>query len=126
MDIADYERTYGIRCYRCCLCPQRDCDNQVCPTGPLKETETVCDFVLYWETPNNTMCKVIEAADGLFGVYECTYQDGILVPKDRIDDIPFMDCFDKAQEHLNMYAADHNWVILTTDRIEKRGGYQNE
>lgn len=111
MDIADYERKYGIRCYRCCMCPQRNCDNQVCPTGPLKKTETVCDFVLYWEIPNNRICKVIESADGTFGTCECTYQEDVLETGNRIDDIPFADCFDKAQEYLNMYASDHGWKI---------------
>lgn len=126
MDIADYERKYGIRCYRCCMCPQRNCDNQVCPTEPLKNTETICDFVLYWENPNHMICKVIEAADGTFGAYECTYQEDVLSPGNRIDDIPLMSCFNKAQEHLNMYAADHNWIVLTADNIGMKEDCCNE
>lgn len=126
MDIADYERKYGIRCYRCCLCPQLDEDNQICPTGPLKERETVCDFVLYWKNPCNMICKVIESADGTFGVYECAYQEDVLMPKNQIYDIPPMNRFDKAQEHLNMYAADHNWIVFTVENIGKKGECRNE
>ena len=37
-----------VRDYRCCMCPQMDMNENICPTGPGKAQETQCDFVVVW------------------------------------------------------------------------------
>lgn len=41
-----------IRDIRCCMCPQINSDNCICPIGPGKSEETPCDFVVVWIVGN--------------------------------------------------------------------------
>lgn len=100
------------RDYRCCMCPQRDSSSVVCPTGPGKIEETVCDFVIIWADKRGWKYKVM---GDLAGTFKGRYQDD-----KHTGDIGWhgmrqmerRDSFDEAQEDLNRYAKEKGWKPL--------------
>lgn len=72
-----------VRDYRCCMCPQVDKAEYICPTGPGKSEETTCDFVVTWTDSRGWK--------------------GMRQMKRRAR-------FDEAQEELNCYAKQKGWI----------------
>lgn len=52
--------------YRCCMCPQREINETICPKGPGKEVERQCDFVVNWKDTKGRKYKVMEDVTGAY------------------------------------------------------------
>lgn len=61
-----------VREYRCCMCPQRETDNLICPSGPGKDHETECDFVVVWTDAKGWIYKVMVDLTGTFRGSYCS------------------------------------------------------
>lgn len=105
-------RDNETRAWRCCMCPQLDSNSFICPTGPGKEEETKCDFVVIWIDSHGWKYKVMDDLDGTFKGH---YQDDKHNENDGWKGMPQMEqreYFDQAQEDLNRYAKQKGWHRL--------------
>lgn len=97
--------------YRCCMCPQRDEENTVCPTGDFKDTETICDFVITWTDKRGWKYKIMKYQSGTFkGHYQDNKHSGC-IGWHGMRQMERREYFDKAQEDLNHYAISKGWKI---------------
>lgn len=62
-----------VRDCRCCMCPQLDSGSIVCPAGPGKHSETVCDFVVSWVDKRGWKYRVMSGISS--ERYKGRYQD---------------------------------------------------
>ncbi len=105
--------------YRCCMCPQIDTNNQICPCGPGKSEETQCDFVITWTDARRWKYKVMGDLAGTFkGRYQDDKHEGSVGWK-GMRQMERRDRFDQAQEDLNKYAEAKGWKPLKISLIKK-------
>lgn len=99
-----------VRKWRCCMCPRINENTTICPTGPLKEEETTCNFVVTWIDERGWKYKVMSGIGP--SRYKGRYQDdkhsGTTGWK-GMRQLPWHETFDRAQEDLNKYALLKNW-----------------
>lgn len=101
-----------VREYRCCMCPQRETDTLICPSGPGKEHETKCDFVVIWTDARGWKYKVMGDLAGTFkGRYQNDKHTGDVGWK-GMRQLGRRESFDKAQEDLNLLAKSKGWEPL--------------
>lgn len=97
------------RDYRCCMCPQRDSDQRMCPSGPGKAEVTQCDFVVVWIDARGWKYKVMGDLAGTFkGRYQDNKHSGDIGWK-GMRQMVRRETFDQAQEDLNQYAKSKGW-----------------
>lgn len=98
--------------YRCCMCPQREINETICPKGPGKEVETQCDFVVNWKDTRGRKYKVMK---DVTGAYKGKYQDNKHMGDagwKGMEQLGLRESFDKAQEDLNQLAASKGWLPI--------------
>lgn len=115
MSIEQITKKTEVRDYRCCMCPQIDMDKCICPAGPGKLEETICDFVITWADARGWKYKVV---GDLAGTYKGCYQDD--KHQDSIGwhgmrQMRRRESFDQAQEDLNRYAKSKGWHPIDMD-----------
>lgn len=98
-----------IRDYRCCMCPQMDQNEHICPTGPGKSQETKCDFVVAQTDQRGWKYRVMEDLAGTFkGRYQDDKHSGAFCWH-GMRQMERRENFDQAQEDLNRYAKSKGW-----------------
>ncbi len=98
-----------VRECRCCMCPQRESSNRICPTGPGKTKETICDFVIVWTDSRGWKYKIMHSSTGGYkGYYQDHKHDGDNGWK-SMRQMEKRESFDWAQEDLNQYAKKKGW-----------------
>lgn len=100
-----------VREYRCCMCPQREAALEICPAGPRKADESICDFVVTWTDERGWKYKVMPGIgnDQFKGRYQDEKHDGRTGWK-GMRQLPWQSTFDKAQEDLNRLAIRKQWT----------------
>lgn len=101
-----------VRNYRCCMCPQLNSDSHVCPTGPGKTEESVCDFVVTWTDARGWKYRVMGDLAGTFkGRYQDNKHSGDFGWK-GMRQMERRETFDEAQADLNLYAKKKGWYPI--------------
>lgn len=97
------------RKFRCCMCPQINDKSRICPAGPGKPEETVCDFVVVWTDARGWKYKVMGDPAGTFrGRYQDDKHKGGTGWK-GMRRMKRRETSDQAQEDLNRYAKRKGW-----------------
>lgn len=95
--------------FRCCMCPQINDRRRICPDGPGKPEETVCDFVVVWMDARGWKYKVMVDLAGTFkGRYQDDKHNGNTGWK-GMRQMERRETFDQAQQELNKYAKRKGW-----------------
>lgn len=101
------------RDYRCCMCPQINSVKRICPPGPGKAKESICDFVVVWTDLQGWKYRVMRIAGTYKGAYQDDKHKGDVGWK-GMRQMQSKNSFDEAQEALNCYAKLEGWYPLDT------------
>lgn len=94
--------------YRCCMCPNRDTSNTICPAGgPQNKTETTCRFVKEYIAPSGWKYKVMAGIGG--DTFKARYNKIGKSSWKGMTQLPWRDSFDAAQADLNRIAKERGW-----------------